>query len=206
MNKNSKLVINTYNEIAQKYDEEFGNDYSDTPYIDEFLNYLDGKNVLDIGCGVGNLTKYIYDKGYIIDGIDLSKEMLNIAKTKYPNINFYNMDMMNIILDKKYDGIMLAYSLFHLTKEEVIEVLPKYYDLLNKKGKILLILQDGTGEQLIDEPLKNGFKMFINYYSLEEIDALLEKNNFKVISTHFKKSENEFELGNDKIIIICEKK
>lgn len=203
-NKNN-IAIDTYNEIAQEYEKEFGNDYSDTPYIDIFLNYLDGKKVLDIGCGVGNLTKYILDKGFNVDGIDLSEEMLNIAKSKYDDINFLQMNMKDIILDKKYDGIMLAYSLFHLTKQEVLEVLPKYYSLLNNNGKMLLILQSGKGEQVIDEPLKNGLKMFINYYSLEEIRKVLEDNNFKILYTDLKKPESEFELGNEKIIIICER-
>lgn len=203
-NKNN-IAIDTYNEIAQEYEKEFGNDYSDTPYIDIFLNYLDGKKVLDIGCGVGNLTKYILDKGFNVDGIDLSEEMLNIAKSKYDDINFLQMNMKDIILDKKYDGIMLAYSLFHLTKQEVLEVLPKYYSLLNNNGKMLLILQSGKGEQVIDEPLKNGLKMFINYYSLEEIRKVLEDNNFKILYTDLKKPESEFELGNEKIIIIYER-
>ena len=203
-NKNN-IAIDTYNEIAQEYEKEFGNDYSDTPYIDIFLNYLDGKKVLDIGCGVGNLTKYILDKGFNVDGIDLSEEMLNIAKSKYDDINFLQMNMKDIILDKKYDGIMLAYSLFHLTKQEVLEVLPKYYSLLNNNGKMLLILQSGKGEQVIDEPLKNGLKMFINYYSLEEIREVLEDNKFKILYTDLKKPESEFELGNEKIIIICER-
>lgn len=199
------LAINTYNEIAQKYEEEFGNDYSDTIYIDKFLNILLDKNILDIGCGVGNLTKYIFDKGFNVDGIDLSIEMLNIAKSKYKEINFYNMDMKNITLNKKYDGIVLAYSLFHLTKEEVIKILPKYFNLLNSNGKMLLILQNGSGEHIINEPLKAGLKMFINYYSLSEISDLLTKNHFKIIYTDFKKSESAFELGNDKIVIICER-
>ena len=164
MKDKNMIAVDTYNKIAQEYDEEFVNDYSDTPYVDKFLNYLEGKKVLDIGCGVGNLTKYIMDKGFNVEGIDLSKEMLNIAKQKYSDIKFYEMNMKEITLRKKYDGIMLAYSLFHLTKKEVIEVLPKYYDLLNSNGKILLILQYGQGERIVDEPLKEGLKIFINYY------------------------------------------
>ena len=206
MKNKNMIVINTYNEIAKEYDKEFGNDYSDTPYIDKFLDYLNERKVLDIGCGVGNLTKYIWNKGFDVDGIDLSEEMLSIAKRRYNNINFYKMDMRNIILNKKYDGIMLAYSLFHLTKQEVLEVLPKYYDLLNNNGKMLLILQCGKGESIIDEPLKEGIKMFINYYSLEEISSVLKDNNFEILYTDLKNPESKFELGNEKIIIICEKK
>ena len=206
MKDKNMIAVDTYNKIAQEYDKEFGNDYSDTPYVDKFLNYLEGKKVLDIGCGVGNLTKYIMDKGFNVEGIDLSKEMLSIAKQKYSDIKFYEMNMKEITLRKKYDGIMLAYSLFHLTKKEVIEVLPKYYDLLNSNGKILLILQYGQGERIVDEPLKKGLKIFINYYSQDEIIEILKNNNFKILYTDLKKSESEFELGNDKLVIICQKK
>lgn len=100
---------------------------------------------------------------------------------------------------------MLAYSLFHLTKKEVIEVLPKYYDLLNSNGKILLILQYGQGERIVNEPLKEGLKIFINYYSQDEIIEILKNNRFKILYTDLKKSESEFELGNDKLVIICQK-
>lgn len=100
---------------------------------------------------------------------------------------------------------MLAYSLFHLTKKEVIEVLPKYYELLNSNGKILLILQYGQGERIIDEPLKEGLKIFINYYSQDEIIEILRNNSFKILYTDLKKSESEFELSNDKLVIICQK-
>lgn len=85
---------------------------------------------------------------------------------------------------------MLAYSLFHLTKKEVIEVLPKYYDLLNSNGKILLILQYGQGERIVNEPLKEGLKIFINYYSQDEIIEILKNNRFKILYTDLKKSEN----------------
>ena len=205
MKDKNMIAVDTYNKIAQEYDKEFGNDYSDTPYVDKFLNYLEGKKVLDIGCGVGNLTKYIMDKGFNVEGIDLSKEMLNIAKQKYSDIKFYEMNMKEITLRKKYDGIMLDYSLFHLTKKEVIEVLPKYYDLLNSNGKILLILQYGQGERIVNEPLKEGLKIFINYYSQDEIIEILKNNRFKILYTDLKKSESEFELGNDKLVIICQK-
>ena len=205
MKDKNMIAVDTYNKIAQEYDKEFGNDYSDTIYIDKFLNFLEGKTILDIGCGVGNLTKYIMDKGFNVEGIDVSKEMLNIAKQKYSDIKFYEMNMKEITLSKKYDGIMLAYSLFHLTKKEVIEVLPKYYDLLNSKGKILLILQYGQGERIVDEPLKEGLKIFINYYSQDEIIEILKNNSFKILYTDLKKSESEFELGNDKLVIICQK-
>lgn len=201
----NKLSVNTYNEIALEYEKAYGDDLTDTVYIDKFLESLVGKNVLDIGCGVGNFTNYIYEKGFNVKGLDLAEEMLKIAKEKYKNIVFYNMDMRNITLNEKFDGLVLAYSLIHLPKKDVESVLKKYYEMLNKNGKILIILQGGYGEHIIDEPLKDGLKLFLNYYSLEEITKLLNKLKFKIIYSDIRKSNGELELDNDKIIIICQK-
>ncbi len=204
MDKNNELVIDTYNQIAKKYDEKYGSDYSDTIFIDKFLDLLNGKNVLDIGCGVGSLTNYIYRKGFNVTGIDLADEMLRIAKQKYKDINFVRMDMKNITLNQKYDGISVLYSLFHLSKNEVINVLPKYHELLNEKGKMLLILQNGSGEKIVEEPLNKNFKMFVNYYSLDEIKEVLENSKFKVLYTAYKKG-CEGSLSDTKLVLLCEK-
>lgn len=204
MSKKSQIVIDTYNKIANEYNKEYGNDYSDTPYIDMFLNSLNGKDVLDIGSGLGNLTNYIYEKGFNVTAIDLSDEMIKLAKKNYSNIEFIKMDMKNINLNKQFDGISLLYSLFHLTKEEVKEVLPKYHKILKNNGKMLIILQDGQGEQVVNTPLNKELLMFVNYYSLEEITNILNKNNFKIINYQYK-IEQEESLSNKKIVILCEK-
>lgn len=204
MSNQSKLVVNTYDKVTKQYQNEFGNDYSDVPYIDKFLDSLNGKQILDIGCGLGNLTNYMYQKGFEVTGIDLSDKMLQIAKSTYKNISFEKMDMKKITFNKKFDGISLLYSLFHLTKEEVINVLPQYRNLLNKNGKIFLILQDGNGEQVVKEPLNKDLLMFVNYYSLDEITKILKDFHFRILYTTYKKG-TEGSLSNKKLVILCEK-
>ncbi len=198
-------TFNTYNKIAQKYDDEYGNDLSDTPYIDIFLNNTSGNNILDIGCGTGTLSEYIANKGFIVDAIDFSEEMLKIARNKIKNVNFFQMDMRNIETNKKYNGIMLAYSLFHITKQEVIKAIANYYNLLEDNGTMLIILQEGEGEQYVEENLEKGLKKFVNYYSFEEIENILNDNHFEIIEKMRKKPLSEFSLQNDKLVIICKK-
>lgn len=148
----NKSVIYTYNVIADEYERVFGEDYRDSIYIDKFLDSLNGKNILDIGSGVGNLTNYIYEREFNVRGIDLSDGMLNIATSKYPHITFDKMDMRNITYNEKFDGLMLTYSLLHLTKDDIKTALERFHNILNDNGKMLLILQEGEGEMFIDEP------------------------------------------------------
>lgn len=198
-------TFNTYNIIAKKYDEEYGNDLSDTPYIDIFLSKTCGKQILDIGCGTGTLSEYIANKGYIVDAIDFSEEMLKIARNKIKNVNFIQMDMRSININKKYNGIMLAYSLFHISKKEVIKAIEAYYNLLKDNGTMLIILQEGEGEKYVEENLEKGLKKFVNYYSFEEIEKVLNANHFEIIEKMRKKPLSEFSLQNDKLVIICKK-
>lgn len=196
----------TYNKIASNYEKEYENDLSDAPYIDSFLSQVEGNYILDMGCGPGTLSKYIANKGYNVDAIDYSEEMLKIAREKINNVNFIQMDMRNVEMNKKYNGIMLAYSLFHISKDEVKNVLPKYYDLLEDNGVMLIILQEGSGEDYVSENLGTGLKKFINYYSFEEIEKVLNDNNFEIIEKNRKKPISNLSMQNDKLVIICKKR
>lgn len=77
----SKFAVDTYNKIAKIYTNKYFEDLVDAPFIDKFLYLVPPEaKILDIGCGPGNFTKYIMEKGYFVEGIDLSKEMLKIAR------------------------------------------------------------------------------------------------------------------------------
>ena len=93
----TRLTVSTYNKIARRYAELNFDDTSNLLYVDKFLSYL-SKNakILDTGCGAGNLVKYILIKGYECEGIDLSEEMIKIAKDKVPEGKFTLMNMQSL--------------------------------------------------------------------------------------------------------------
>ena len=198
-----KYVIDDYNDIAQEYTEEFFDDKSDEKYIDQFLQSLEGKNVLDAGCGNGRDCKYINQKGFKVKGIDLSKEMLVIAKKMVPKVDFEIMDITNITYsDNSYDGIISNCSFFHIPVEELPKTLNSFSKILRPNGKLLLILQEGLGEAMIEEPFRKGVYIYMNYFSVKQISDLLLKHGFEIDSILREKAPNDLELGKGKLIVL----
>ena len=196
-------VIDNYDDIAKEYVNEFFEDTSDNKYIDIFLNSLNGKKILDVGCGNGKDCKYILEKGFNINGIDLSIGMLNIAKEKVPNCNFEIMDITKITYpDDSYDGIISNCSLFHIPVEELPKTLKSFKRVLKPDGKLLLILQEGNGETMVEEPYRPGIYIYIKYFSKNEIQKLLQEYGFEIDYLLKKESPNMLELGNKKLIVL----
>ena len=196
-------VIDNYDDIAKEYVNEFFEDTSDNKYIDIFLNSLNGKKILDVGCGNGKDCKYILEKGFNINGIDLSIGMLNIAKEKVPNCNFEIMDITEITYpDDSYDGIISNCSLFHIPVEELPKTLKSFKRVLKPDGKLLLILQEGNGEKMVEEPYRPGIYIYIKYFSKNEIQKLLQEYGFEIDYLLKKESPNKLEIGNKKIIVL----
>ena len=196
-------VIADYDDIAKEYAEEFFYDTSDNKHIDAFLQSLDGIKILDAGCGNGKDCKYISEKGFEVNGIDLSIGMLEIAKEKVPNGKFEVMDIANITIpENSYDGIISNCSLFHIPSEELPQTLESFARILKSNGKLLLVLQEGFGETMIEEPYRSGVYIYMNYFSVETISNLLQEYGFKVNNIEKEEAPNEFELGKGKLIIL----
>lgn len=88
---------------------------SEVNYIDRLIKKFGEKSVhelLDIGCGTGTHAEYLVKKGYNVTGIDISKEMIEIAnKKKLKNSTFLVGNAVKFNLKKKFDTVL---SLFHV--------------------------------------------------------------------------------------------
>lgn len=113
--------------VFNKYSRYYDLLYSDKSY-DVEVDFIAGllkkhcegaRTILELGCGTGGHAFYLARRGYSITGVDLSEEMLNIAREKYltsvdascGSINFQLGDIRNVYLGKTFDAII---SLFHV--------------------------------------------------------------------------------------------
>lgn len=203
--KKSDEIRNVYDEIADLYDEVLWNDMPYNDEIDKFVSLLNGRDVLDIGCAMGSFTKYVSDKGYNVDGIDISPKLIEIAKRKVPSANFQVMDMLDLKIDKLYDGIMFINSTIHVEKKDMLDMFKNVSKLLKEDGTLFIILLEGEGEMYVEEPLKPSIKEFVNFYTKNEIETLFRKSHFSIIESHSIIDDADTELGSEQLVYYLRK-
>ncbi|HDL85832.1 MAG TPA: class I SAM-dependent methyltransferase [Candidatus Acetothermia bacterium] len=69
----------------------------------------EGRHLLDVACGTGKHIEYLKEE-FDVEGLDISREMLDIARVRNPNVTFHQADMIDFDLGKKYDVITCLFS------------------------------------------------------------------------------------------------
>lgn len=172
-----------YDKIFSKIYDEYGWDYFSLTMGKSILDYFKVNNIiiknnLDLCCGTGVLCDYFYKNNIKTKGIDISKYMLQIAKSKNNNIEFKNENVLFYKDNKKYDLVtMTCDAINHLIGDGDLECLLKNVNkLLNKNGYFIF---DVINKDKIEFNKKivsnrdNGIKV---YYYITVKDNLINTN------------------------------
>lgn len=166
-------------------------------YGEEVIELLDpkvGEEILDLGCGTGDLSEIVREKGAMVTGIDSSAEMIETARQKYPLIDFQVKSATNFYFDKKFDAVFSNAALHWILEKE--KAIKQIYNCLKQGGRFVAEMGGKGNVANIINALKNALNKnsFIEnskietwyFPSLSEYASLLEKNGFRVIfATHF---------------------
>ena len=147
-NKIHEQNICVYDKHASAWDKHRPYVFFEKSWLDKFIENLpSGSQILDAGCGAGKpIAEYLIGKGFNLTGIDASQSMLDIVRDRYPNHTWLKMDMRNLNLDAKYDGIISWDAFFHLTQHEQRQVIRLFANHLNPKATLLLTIGHEAGE------------------------------------------------------------
>ncbi len=97
------------------------------------------KTLLDVGCGTGEHLRYL-SQSFQCKGIDISKEMIKIARTKVAEAEFKIADMTNFSLVEKFDVITCLFSSigYVQTFKNLVRTLKNFHHHLNNGGLTLV--------------------------------------------------------------------
>ncbi len=202
-----------YNKFASYYNEIFPLDLQEVNYLKDII-IPQYNNILELGCGTGELLHSVepYIKKGV--GVDFNKDMINEAK-KYKNdiILFKNVDMTKYITktNKIFNGIIIhGNTMPHISNFEVERLIFNCYKKLEKKGFISIqiinfdyIFQNNIRELPIIN--SNGYNIYRKYHYSNDFDKIDFTIDIK--SKEFSKSFNTtlYPISKDFLIKVLNK-
>lgn len=163
------------NNIKKQYDA-FADSYSDA--IKEkgklsrevYYRYLDfpmeGKTILDAGCGEGTELAFCQGKGAKVYGIDTSKEMVRLAKEKVPDATVSVGDFTHLPFEDNFFDAVITKHAIHIASD-VSTVISEFTRVLKTNG-VLVILTVHPIRQFMEKKKKNK-----DYFKQEIVESIL---------------------------------
>lgn len=175
-----------FNNQATIYDSTYYGNHAKKLYssVVEKANNFNCKRVLDVGCGTGTVLSMLYKNENIsLAGVDLSDEMLNIARQKLSEtVELKIGDSEQLPWENnKFDTILCIDSFHHYPEPE--KVLGEMARVLEPKGHLII------GDPWMISPFRQVFNLLLKYskdgdyriYSKTEISKLLVKCGFNSV-------------------------
>jgi len=134
-----------WNRVAKDWDIQIGDDgdsnriLNSDPVLWAFAEDVTGLNVLDAGCGTGYLSRKLRESGANVVGVDFSEEMINIARSKYPDIDFRvdSCSELKTVGSNSQDMVIANYLL--MDTPDLDGTMRAFYRVLKPDGTAVLI-------------------------------------------------------------------
>lgn len=182
-----KLSESTFNIQAKTYDTDKNGKHARTLYqhIIDTLSILQFSNVLDVGCGTGeilNAIRKLYPT-VSLQGIDISQEMLKQAENKkIDNVKLYLGDAEHLSFENdKFDVLICTDSFHHYPKPQ--KAIDEFYRVLQNNGYLLLadFWKPFPVRQLMNIFIPFSNEGDVKIYSQSEILNFLKHTGFQNI-------------------------
>ena len=166
-----------YSQGAEEFAENYSIDNINENYLDlveDFAEKIKGEKVLDAGCGPGRDSQLLSNKGFNVKGIDLSGEMMKLAKEK--DGEFHVMDVRDLAFDDNiFDGILANQLLIFFEGEERKEAFNELSRVLKSGGVLFLGSKKGEGKFV-----RERYGSSVNQYPMKEKEARELLSDFEI--------------------------
>ena len=194
--------MNIYSNFASVYDRmQYDVDY--TLWTQKIVDLTlalkpDARHFLELATGTGTLAMGLAKKGYFVDALDISEEMLTVAQAKSyeagVKIKYFHQDMTTFNTRKKYDCIFSLCDGFNylVEDEDLVNTLDRIYDHLKDDGILIFDvssqykLKEVIGDHTFAETFETEAYIWENAY--DDTSDLLE-----FTLTLFKKEKGSYQ-------------
>jgi len=187
--------------VAAEYAERYKDEMDDKPFDRDCLDRLarevgDQGPICDLGCGPGQIARYLYRQGVETLGVDLSPKMVAEAQRLNPEIHFHQGDMSSLPdADNSWGGIAAFYCIIHIPREQVVDALREMKRVLKPGGMLLITFHIGEEIKHIDEWWEKPVNLDFAFYLPDQMESWLKEAGFDLVETLVREPDPEVEVA-----------
>ena len=169
-------------EYAARIYDELAHKPLDRTLLDRFAERVRGVGpACDLGCGPGQVARYLYERGVEVLGVDLSPGMVAQARRLNPGIPFQTGNMLALdVPNAAWAGIAAFYSVIHIPRADLPRAFRELHRVLRPNGVLLLAFHIGQEAVHLDEWWGEPVSLDFFFFQPEEIARLLRDTGFVV--------------------------
>lgn len=181
-----RSICQSYDRLADEYARRLFNELHQKPLDRELLSrfVVEVRNrgeVCDMGCGPGQVARYLCDAGASVVGLDLSPRMLEQARRLNPDVRFREGDMTALdFANGVLAGIAAFYAIVNIPKESLTLVFKEMLRVLQPGGLLLLAFHIGDETLRLPELWGRPISMDWFLFPTLQIRRFLEDAGFLI--------------------------
>ncbi|WP_259467958.1 class I SAM-dependent methyltransferase [Rhodococcus sp. SBT000017] len=174
-----------YDTVAESYADlvrdELDGRHLEHGLLATFADRVSSGDVLEVGCGTGRITEHLHRLGLGVVGMDLSPNMIEVARREYPHLRF-GVGSMEVLDagDSSLVGIVAWYSIIHTPPQQLSGIFAELHRVLVPEGLLLLAFQAGNERVRLEQAY--GHSVSYDAYRLDPdtVVAMLVEADFEV--------------------------
>jgi len=202
---------NSYDLVATEYAEKFKDEMDDKPFDRDCLDQLArevGKlgPICDMGCGPGQIARYLHRQSVDTLGVDLSPRMIAEAGRLNPEIPFHQGNMLALPdADNSWGGIAAFYCIIHIPREKIVDALREMKRVLKPGGVLLITFHIGDKIEHLNKWWEKPVHLDFAFYQPAEMENWLKEAGFELEETLVREPNPDVEVETERAYLFAKK-
>jgi SAM-dependent methyltransferase len=160
----------------------------------------------DVGCGPGQVARFLHDLGVEACGVDISARMCELARGLHPGVAFLEGSMFSLpASDAAWAGMTAFYAICHIAPADLDRVFAEFHRAVRPQGPLLIALHAGDEVRHADELLGVAVDLDFYLHPLALVTSRLAEAGLSVEATLQRQPYEPLEVATQRAYVLARK-